>query len=163
MQIIQLQKPKRRSLEHLREWMARTDEGDTRLTSSDQYVWKGTLDSDLATLDSRTNDPFTDWVSNFVAPFHETVGHFFKKPRADVEDHNKNTVDYSDEAILRMTTIVAIVLSCLLPVAAIAILHVVESTARRLGFMGGFTALFSLCLAYFTKARAVDIFAATAA
>jgi hypothetical protein len=43
------------------------------------------------------------------------------------------------------------------------VLYVVEDTAKRLGIIAAFTALFSFTLGFFTQASLQEIFSATAA
>jgi hypothetical protein len=70
---------------------------------------------------------------------------------------------YGEAAILRGTRILATTLACVMPVASIGLLYLVESMSKRLGIVAAFTSLFSFCLAVMTSAGMGDIFAATAA
>jgi len=74
-----------------------------------------------------------------------------------------NTVCSSQEGLLRIAFLVAMSVSSLLPVAAICALYSVSSVRVRLDMVAAFTIVFTVCLGLFTKARAVDIFAATTA
>jgi hypothetical protein len=60
-------------------------------------------------------------------------------------------------------TLLIYTIASLLPVVSIVVLYLVDSMPKRLGIVAGFTAAFSIALALFTRARRVDIFAATAA
>lgn len=64
---------------------------------------------------------------------------------------------------MTVTHIVGISLGTLIPAAAIFVLYYVHDMVARLGAILAFSALFSLALALFTKAKKVEIFAATAA
>lgn len=64
---------------------------------------------------------------------------------------------------MTVTHIVGITLGTLIPTAAIFVLYYVHDMVARLGAILAFSALFSLALAVFTKAKKVEIFAATAA
>ncbi|KAE9374805.1 hypothetical protein N431DRAFT_557033 [Stipitochalara longipes BDJ] len=70
---------------------------------------------------------------------------------------------YSDARLIAAIEIVSTVISSMLPISSIIILYYVSSQRARLGIILGFTALFSLALATFTKARRVEIFAGTSA
>ena len=58
---------------------------------------------------------------------------------------------------------ISTVLSSLLPTASILVLYFVEKPLARLALTMLFNALFSLTLATITKARRIDVFAATTA
>jgi hypothetical protein len=62
-----------------------------------------------------------------------------------------------------MARIVNVMLSTLLPSLAVLALYLINDPLARLGAIVGFSAAFSLVLAIFTKARPVEVFAATAA
>lgn len=74
-----------------------------------------------------------------------------------------NIAHYGKTGFKRMARIVNIMLSTLLPSLAIIALYLVKDPLSRLGAIVGFSATFSLVLAIFTKARPVEVFAATAA
>lgn len=65
--------------------------------------------------------------------------------------------------IYTFTSIVATMLSSLLPIVSIVVLYLVHSTPARLGIIAGFTALFSIAVSLVTSAARVENFAATAA
>ena len=78
-------------------------------------------------------------------------------------EYLSNTASYSDGSIIRVTKLLTTVLTCLLPIISIVILYAETSMQRRLGIIGGLTALFSLSMGLVTPASMADIFAATAA
>jgi hypothetical protein len=84
-----------------------------------------------------------------------------QKPRA--EEHLAGSAVYSEEIILRLTKAVTTIFACMLPVASIIVLYVVQNMTKRLGIITAFTALFSVSLVSMTNAGMADIFAATAA
>ncbi len=53
---------------------------------------------------------------------------------------------------LYFTSFVATVVACLLPTLAIGVLTTAETTAQKLGYIGGFTAMFAIGLLWFTDA-----------
>jgi hypothetical protein len=72
---------------------------------------------------------------------------------------------YTEKTILRFTSAIATVVACLLPTLSIGVLTTAEGTLQKLGYIGGFTALFSIGLMFLTDAGTsrVQIFTATAA
>lgn len=69
----------------------------------------------------------------------------------------------TQDAILRITSVIALALSSILPLCSILILNTVHRVPVRLGIVAAFTVLFSLSLGLVTGARRVEIFAAAAA
>ena len=62
-----------------------------------------------------------------------------------------------------MSHLVGVILASIIPAASIFTLYFVSDMVDRLGILLAFSALFSICLALFTTARRIEIFAATAA
>lgn len=86
-------------------------------------------------------------------------------PEDTPEKTDKNLVTYRIGRIRTFTSFVTMIVACLLPTAAIAILATMHSTAEVLGFIGLFTALFAtglMCLTESATSR-TEIFTATAA
>ena len=85
-------------------------------------------------------------------------------PEIQLGPENRSSLYYySDEHINGAINIIGTVASSLTPMISIIVLYVIQSTRIRLGLVCGFTLLFSLVLALATKARRIEIFAATAA
>ena len=70
---------------------------------------------------------------------------------------------YDSDKVNTVTNILGTVLSSVAPLVSIVVLSFVTEPRARLGLICAFTLLFCLCLAVATKARRVEIFAATAA
>lgn len=70
---------------------------------------------------------------------------------------------YDDDQVGAVTDLLGTVLSSLAPLISIIALSFVKSEKARLGLICTFTLFFSFCLAVATKARRIEIFAATAA
>jgi hypothetical protein len=78
----------------------------------------------------------------------------------------KPTLDtYSMSGMLRFTSFVATVVACLLPTVAISVLSTVHTTAKLLGYIALFTAIFAMGLMGLTDSGTsrTEIFTATAA
>jgi hypothetical protein len=69
----------------------------------------------------------------------------------------------TQKAILRITSVIALGLSSILPLCSILVLNTVRKVPVRLGIIAVFTIIFSLSLGLVTGARRVEIFAAAAA
>jgi hypothetical protein len=80
-----------------------------------------------------------------------------------VGDNRSNLHYYDDRRIELVTNVVGIMFSSTAPLLSIVILSFVSNAHARLGLICAFTILFSACLAVATKARRVEIFAASAA
>ena len=133
-------------------------------------------------------DGLTQWVASEGVPFWESVQERWKENKRKVRDSlpfteksptpdlgqekGKDTDEieptltkYSEHSILQFTSVVATVLACLLPTAAIAVLSNMHTTGKLLGLIAGFTTAFALGLMMLTDAGTsrVQIFTATAA
>ncbi|KAH8591262.1 hypothetical protein B0O99DRAFT_675419 [Bisporella sp. PMI_857] len=80
-----------------------------------------------------------------------------------VGDNKSILHHYDHDKVETVTNLLGTVLSSLAPLISIVALSFVTGSRARLGLICAFTLLFSLCLATATKARRVEIFAATAA
>jgi hypothetical protein len=69
----------------------------------------------------------------------------------------------TQKAILRITSVIALGLSSILPLCSILVLNTVQKASVRLGIITAFTVIFSLSLGLVTGARRVEIFSAAAA
>lgn len=72
-------------------------------------------------------------------------------------------VEYEDKALLRIADIMGSIISSGLLVGSIVALYFVENVLVRLGIVAVFTQVFSLVVVLVTRARKVEMFAATAA
>jgi len=80
-----------------------------------------------------------------------------------VAENRSNLQHYDDRQIETVTNVLGTMFSSLAPLISIIVLSFIRSARVRLGLVCVFTFLFSGCLALATKARRVEIFAATAA
>ena len=77
--------------------------------------------------------------------------------------NRSNLHHYDDGDIETVTNILGTVFSSLAPLVSIVVLSFVGNANARLGLVCAFTFIFAGCLAIATKARRVEVFAATAA
>lgn len=80
-----------------------------------------------------------------------------------VGENQSNLHHYSDRQVEAVTNLLGTVFSSIAPLVSIVVLSFVSNPKARLGLVCAFTILFTVCLAVATKARRVEIFAATAA
>ena len=73
------------------------------------------------------------------------------------------TSEFSDKGVERLIKSVLVVFASLLPTMAIFALAYIPTQTWRMAFILLFSLFFTTCLSTFTKARAVEIFIATAA
>ena len=119
------------------------------------------MTEDLVALSERKTDGdvFTSWVTEKVMPrYHKRIGYRFKR-----RDETTQLFDYKDTKFNAAANTISIILSSLLPPASIFALYYVHRTPVRLGLIMIFSALLAGCLAIFTNAKRVEIFAATVA
>jgi len=69
---------------------------------------------------------------------------------------------YDDKRVHRIADVTATLLASSMPLISIFVLYSVHNMWIRLGMVAVFTMLLALAMAVLTKARAVEIFAATA-
>jgi hypothetical protein len=162
----QLQSPKKSQLRSLRNWLAMDKGGKNFQTGEEIITWAGDGmdDPDLyVTLQSgaEDDDHFTRGIMRFVAgPFHRRFGQ--KMRMGQVIDEESGYVTYRDAGIIRLTSIIVTVIAAILPPLTILALNSLPTTNKRIGITVLFTAVFAAILAYFSKAKRVEILVATA-
>lgn len=84
---------------------------------------------------------------------------------SDSEDQTvgSNLFHYSDSHVIGAIDTLGTVIASMAPLVSIIILYYVKSMGARLGVLCACTFLFSVGLAFVTKARRIEIFACTAA
>jgi len=161
--LAKLGRPSKHDLDFLRDWLVRRDMGNFPIISNDRESWNKEMEHDLVTVNEPSDsDPFSSWVSqSFLPTFHSLIGKHYKDPVS--WDQESGISWYSDGRIQSALDVFGTVASSLFPIASIVALYFVNSMLVRLGIVAAFTTVFSVCLALMTKARRVDVFAATTA
>ena len=124
-------------------------------------VWNEDTKIDFVGLSARKSegDVFTIWSTDKLVPrYHRKIGY-----RLNEIDEQTGLYDYKDTKFNGAMDTISIVLSSLLPPASIFALNYVQRTPVRLGLIMVFSALLAGCLAVFTNAKRVEIFAITVA
>ena len=171
----------KRDLRFLNRWMERVDMGNVYLHGKDNTTWsKEEWQYDLVSLKTRpADDIFYLWVYDTVARwYHKIMGRHTRvsdqcnnnrekslkaNQKSCSQEHLAGTVVYGEAIVLGSTRAIATLLACVLPVASIALLYIIQNMAKRLGIIAALTFLFSLSLVMMTNTGVADIFAATAA
>ncbi|CAM1510532.1 Fc.00g008670.m01.CDS01 [Cosmosporella sp. VM-42] len=159
-QIMKLQKPTKKQVHALVDWMDRPDRGDIMLIGPDREIWSKPDMHDLAIMDS------TDVLTSKMTPdlvywYHRIIGRHIHKAETSSADL-KNTVLYDNNRVYEVMKTLATLLACLLLMASIAVLYIIHSMPLRIGVTAIFTCAFSFCLSASTDANVKDIFSATA-
>jgi len=84
-------------------------------------------------------------------------------PDPDNPGQESNLFHYSDSHVLGAIDILGTVVASMTPLVSIIVLYFVKNPGSRLAILCAFTLAFSMSLALVTKARRIEIFAATAA
>jgi hypothetical protein len=173
--------PMKRDLRFLKRWMERVDMGNVYLHGKDNTTWSNEeWQYDLVSLKTRpADDLFYLWVYDVATHwYHKIMGRHTRvsdqeqkqlrevskaNQKPGSEEHLAGTVVYGEAIVLGSTRAIATLLACVLPVASIALLYIIQNMAKRLGIVAALTFLFSLSLVVMTSAGVADIFAATAA
>lgn len=135
------------------------------LKGLDSTVW-GTViapkdySPDLITLCPRKKeDPFSDWMAEkAVANLLRCGCSRLMKP-----SRVHGVIGYEDTRVMKITYWITSILASLIPIASIIVLYCVHSMSARLGVIGAFNLLISVCLSAFTNAKRSEVFAITAA
>ncbi|KAK9420999.1 hypothetical protein SUNI508_06144 [Seiridium unicorne] len=163
-QLAQLPRPRAYDLDFLRSWFERPGMGAFPLLGADRKSWNVQHGEDLIGIKARiAPDPLSTWfVEKFVPVFHHFVGARFREP-ISAGKIGSGIYNYSDCHLSVALRVVTTVTASLLPLCSVVALYMIPSSDVRLGLVVVFSACFSLALATMTNARAIEVFAATAA
>ncbi|KAB8754758.1 hypothetical protein FH972_026549 [Carpinus fangiana] len=165
--VCSLQSPTKIDLEALRHYLYHPSGGDGFLRAVEADAYDRTKEhtrNDLLTVsDERSHrDIFSTFVADHCTAFYQTyVAGTLSRKNPDVEEGGLAV--FHDARLHAISHIIGTLIASLLPAACIFALYFIDHVLARLGAIMGFSALFSFTLAIFTRARPVEIFAATAA
>lgn len=164
-QLFQHSAPPKQQLDALTTWLEDGREGKYFLRGADVPTWDRKNEPDLIALakDACQQDPFAQWVANYpLKLFHRHIGaRIFSKEQTG--DPEKGFTRYSDIKIARFSAGLGTALGSALTMTSIIVLYYIDRTVLRLVAVSIFMFLFSLLLSIFTRARKIEIFAATCA
>lgn len=108
-------------------------------------------------------DPLTNFIYDFNPGwYHRHIGHRWKQPPTTTNSVGA-LFEYQNSKLDRVGRTLRTLLSTLLPTSSIFVLYYVRSSLVLLGLILVFTALFALTVQLTSRARPVEIFAATTA
>lgn len=153
--------------------------GFVQLIGPDQDLWKSTAPQELLALDrSGCDDLLSSWMTNSATTwFHWAAGRYLKEGKFEAPKQRQtnimqksksaefmnNAVYYSQKNVSRLTSIIVVSLSSILPLVSILVLSKVHKLSTRLWIIAGCTVIFSLCVGLVASPRKVEIFSAAAA
>lgn len=162
-QLRQLKNPAKKNLSILREWLGDPKGGNGFLRDSEFFTWEPQYDGDFVTFGAAKGeqDIFTIWfTSAFAKLYHSLWGH--KRNGKVVIDEESGMVEYRDEYFDKFATAFSTTIASLLPVLAVLGLYFEKGLLKRIYIMIVMTAVFAAVLSLCSKARRIEIFAATA-
>ena len=159
-----LGKPLDADLAFLREWLERPDGGNFFLKNLEAEPWSQSDPADLVVLfnSSFNKDHFARYMSDKIVPwYHRRFGHRSKKPSPKSE--SGGVWEYKREGFVVLGNVICMLLSSLVPSAAILGLYFVQSPGARLAVITAMSLVFSFVMTVIVQGRRADVFAATAA
>ncbi|TVY33855.1 hypothetical protein LSUB1_G007853, partial [Lachnellula subtilissima] len=158
-QLATFDQPEAGNLEFMNEWLADSSRGNYALEGLDRNVWQDGKDLLVVTSDRLVGDSFTRFLRKpLTALWHKLWGR--RRGPTDVEN---SACAYGENIVIRFADIIGTAIASLLPVLAVVVLYCVSEMLTRLVMVALFTVIFSLALVTTTKAKRIEIFAATAA
>ncbi|KAL8645574.1 MAG: hypothetical protein Q9210_006633 [Variospora velana] len=157
-----LPRPCTRDISTLQDWLDRPEGGDFFLEGREADTWGSRDDVLTLSMCQIERDVFSGFMNDCVAPwYHAFCNRWHKK---DSRRENPLGVwHYRYDSMRVAVNAISTLLSSLLPSASIFLLYFVENPVARLAAIMVFTTVFSTVLSTFTKARRIDVFAATTA
>ena len=167
-EIASLKKPRNSNLRTLPGWLGDTKGGKKFRKGAEVRIWQDEDDptlrnSSFVTLgpDIVESDIFTNFLSKFlVGTFHHFLGERVRAGK--IIDEESGLTSYNDSKINLASTVFTTIISSILPVITILILYEIHNPNGRIGATIGFIGIFATFLAFFSSARRVEIFVATA-
>jgi len=158
-----LQQPLLKNIGFLQQWLTRSDLGANFLAPEESAVWnEAKFRADLVSLQSTgySGKFFIKATDKLVGVFSRVFG-WRRWLGEDKIIHG--LIDPKSSSLLLFIQFTTAILSSLLLMVSVVVLYFVHPTGARLGIIGGFTVVFSLCLVFFSGANRNEIFGATAA
>ncbi|KAL8723949.1 MAG: hypothetical protein Q9181_007063, partial [Wetmoreana brouardii] len=156
-----LPSPCGRDLKTLQEWLDRPEGGDFFLHGREAETWND--ENDFLTLPRHKveRDSLTGFVNDLVIPCYHRLSTRWNK--GTVSRDPNGIWHYPYDTMTAAVNTISTCLSSLLPSTSIFVLYFLQSPVARLAAITVFTTIFSSTLFMITKARRIDVFAATTA
>ncbi|KAK4170710.1 hypothetical protein QBC36DRAFT_370836 [Triangularia setosa] len=164
--LAKLERPNHQDLAFLREWIGRPNNGNFPIHGPDQDSWNLKYEGDLMATKPRVPlDRLSRWVNDIVFPwYHKLFGEKLKDPESVTANLGTGIYIYRESHLQMVIETVVTVVAALLPVLSIVVLYFLgDNNKFKFIALVIFSAVFALALAIMTKARRVEVFAATAA
>ncbi|KAK4200368.1 hypothetical protein QBC40DRAFT_254139 [Triangularia verruculosa] len=160
-QVRSIRPPEKSQLEVLKNWLNRDDGGSGFLEGSEVLIWAQDDIGEYACLATGTEtDIFTAWIRRIIVAMFSCFCRG-KKGKGVIEE-SSGMRRYDDDSVNVASNIISLVIASTLPILTIFVLNSRSTTTDRLLFTILFTALFAGALGFFSSAKRVEIFAATA-
>ncbi|KAH7121593.1 hypothetical protein EDB81DRAFT_861508 [Dactylonectria macrodidyma] len=163
LQLSKAESPEKSQLAELRSWLRDSKGGKNLPDGVEAETWVDSDETKYITINPPLpeNDAFTSLLRSVLLDiFHFLCGERFKVGR--VIDEESGLVRYNDSHINKASSMIVIILSSVIPVSTIFALNAIQKTEGRIAMIVVFTGLFAAVLAFFSTAKRVEIFAATA-
>ncbi|KAM3078035.1 hypothetical protein ACMFMG_002666 [Clarireedia jacksonii] len=160
-QISKLQRPQKRNIKLLRGWLEGLLEGNSFLRGYEADTWSEQYDDDMITLATRERGLGRATASGIITGYDFVYGR--RSKRTEVVDTQTNQRYYPDERLDFVMKVFTTVVASLFPGLVVLALYFINTTVKRIGAMLAFTALFAFVLSFWSLAKTIDVFAATAA
>lgn len=158
----------------LRAWLHHPHGGNNFLKGCEQHAYDKDFAHDLATTSERrqNRDLFSALISDSATTLlHSTFPKHFNPKSYDSPTDSAdprleaNLTEWNDKKLRRYTGLFVVLISYAIPAGALFALYFIpmNQMVARLGAVVGFSAVFSVCLKLFTRARPIEVFAAVAA
>jgi hypothetical protein len=163
--ILTMKPPERYDLKYIQNFIASKAMCPYSLKGTDAVIWGNYEEreehaDDLIALRPRQEvDMFSGWLAEHPISYLKRLKILkFRKP-----DPVLGMRAYRDASIYKTTFWVTSVLASLIPKISIVVLVALKSKKARIGTVGAFNLLISVCLTVFTDAKRADVFAISAA
>ncbi len=162
MELSKVESPEMSQLLELKGWLRDPKGGGLFLDGAEAETWTESNKSEYVSVGPPVpeRDVFTTLLRGaLLDAFHFLLGERLKAGR--IVDEEAGLVSYDDSRLDRASSIIAAILSSVVPVLTIFALNAVQTIEARIGMIVIFTGLFSAMLAIFSSAKRIEIFAAT--
>ncbi|KAK4198764.1 hypothetical protein QBC40DRAFT_266499 [Triangularia verruculosa] len=164
--LAQLDRPNYQDLEFLRQWIRGAGNGNYPIHGPDQFAWDDKFERDLMAIKPRVPlDRLSRWVNDTIFPwFHRFCGMKLRDPESSNKDLGTGIYVYRESHLQIIIETFVTVVAALLPVLSIVVLYFLgDNNKFKFIALVIFSAIFALALAIMTKAKRIEVFAATAA
>lgn len=164
-QVNRLDQANEHDLSTLRSWLTLCNGDGIFPVGIEGRPWRNDVAEieDLVALSSRNHDQCTQWIAETMMPWLYDRGFRPVKEFVKGTDEEAGLVRWCDRPYRILSRVLSVLTSTLIPSLAIIVLYFIHDPLARIFAATMFSALFSLTLALLTKARAPEIFGATAA